>query len=389
MLYVITSSGAIIFNFGHGKKMLKQIIETASGPLSLGATSETHESSKPHRTRLLAWILFVLIFFMAGIFFVVLFFTPNEPVRAQYLALIIFLLLFFGIAYALNCTKRYTIAVSMLVFSAFIAPWASLFFDPAVLQGDFVPLTYVTLSILISSIFLPTLVTSILAIIQFSGVALVLLLCSAYSSFNWISFLVYIFVASAFSMLTNNIIQRNIKQLRKQAQLLQENAEHLERLSTRDDLTKLFNRRYLTETLKRELRRMSRKNTHLGLIMLDIDRFKQINDTMGHAAGDIVLQELGKLLSEQIRESDIACRYGGDEFILILPDTSPETTLERAEKLQNDVKTLNTPMNITLSLGIATYPQNGKDTEILIKSADHALYRAKDKGGNTIALATE
>ena len=369
--------------------MLKQIIETASGPLSLGATSETHESSKPHRTRLLAWILFVLIFFMAGIFFVVLFFTPNEPVRAQYLALIIFLLLFFGIAYALNCTKRYTIAVSMLVFSAFIAPWASLFFDPAVLQGDFVPLTYVTLSILISSIFLPTLVTSILAIIQFSGVALVLLLCSAYSSFNWISFLVYIFVASAFSMLTNNIIQRNIKQLRKQAQLLQENAEHLERLSTRDDLTKLFNRRYLTETLKRELRRMSRKNTHLGLIMLDIDRFKQINDTLGHAAGDIVLQELGKLLSEQIRESDIACRYGGDEFILILPDTSPETTLERAEKLQNDVKTLNTPMNITLSLGIATYPQNGKDTEILIKSADHALYRAKDKGGNTIALATE
>ena len=111
--------------------------------------------------------------------------------------------------------------------------------------------------------------------------------------------------------------------------------ETLQHQSIRDPLTGLFNRRYMDETLERERQRAARSDTSLGVIMLDIDHFKKFNDMFGHEAGDTVLEELGVLLKNHVRGSDIACRYGGEEFVLILPESPLEIVIERAELIRS------------------------------------------------------
>ena len=149
----------------------------------------------------------------------------------------------------------------------------------------------------------------------------------------------------------------------------------------------------MEETLEREIQRAMRKHTSLGLIMLDIDKFKDFNDSMGHALGDALLQELGKLLCNHVRRADIACRYGGDEFVLILPEVSLDVTKERAENLRDEVKNFHleykkqTLKNITISLGVAIFPTHGSTGEAVLKSADAALYQAKGEGGACAVVA--
>lgn len=168
----------------------------------------------------------------------------------------------------------------------------------------------------------------------------------------------------------------------------------LQELSIRDHLTNLFNRRHLEETLEREIQRAVRKQHPLGVIMLDVDHFKHINDSFGHAAGDIVLQELGKFLAGQVRHSDIVCRYGGDEFVLVLPESPRNITKERAEHLRDSVKNLSikcenpTRITITISQGVAVFPADGSTVETILKSADTALYQAKHDGSNLVVMAS-
>lgn len=169
--------------------------------------------------------------------------------------------------------------------------------------------------------------------------------------------------------------------------------ENLRNQSIRDPLTGLYNRRYLEESLFRELSRAKRKQQSIGIIMLDVDHFKQFNDKFGHDAGDSVLKEVGKFLQEHTRQSDIACRYGGEEFILILPEASIDVLKERAEYLREGVKALNVTHceqllgKITISLGIACFPEQGMTGEALIKAADTALYRAKAEGRDRVVSA--
>jgi diguanylate cyclase (GGDEF)-like protein/PAS domain S-box-containing protein len=163
----------------------------------------------------------------------------------------------------------------------------------------------------------------------------------------------------------------------------------------RDGLTGLFNRRYMQESLERELRRAQRRNMSLGVIMLDIDHFKKFNDTFGHAAGDTLLRHVGALLQEHTRGEDIACRYGGEEFTLILLDASPEDTEQRAEKLREEASTLSIEHGrqhlgaVTISLGVAVYPDHADGSEALLKAADAALYRAKEGGRNRVMVASQ
>jgi len=169
--------------------------------------------------------------------------------------------------------------------------------------------------------------------------------------------------------------------------------ESLENLSVRDYLTGLFNRRYLEETLEREIRRCERQETSLGLIMLDIDHFKRFNDTHGHAAGDAILRELGSFLARNVRASDVACRYGGEEFVLLLPDVNGDFAGQRAEYLRNEVKKLlvrqgDHPLGlVTLSCGVAIFPEHGKTADDVLRLADAALYRAKQAGRDQVCLA--
>jgi diguanylate cyclase (GGDEF)-like protein/PAS domain S-box-containing protein len=169
--------------------------------------------------------------------------------------------------------------------------------------------------------------------------------------------------------------------------------ETLRHQSIRDPLTGLFNRRYMEETLERETRRVARARRSLGIIMLDVDHFKQFNDTFGHDAGDVLLRELGGFLRAHIRGEDVACRYGGEEFTLILPEASLEVTCQRAEHLREGVKHMHAlyydqPLgSIALSLGVAVYPQHGATAEAVLKAADAALYRAKREGRDQVAVA--
>jgi len=164
-------------------------------------------------------------------------------------------------------------------------------------------------------------------------------------------------------------------------------------LSIRDPLTGLFNRRFMEEALEREFHRSKRQNISIGIIMLDLDHFKILNDTFGHEAGDTVLREMGQLLQKNIRGSDIACRYGGEEFLLIMPEASLQVTLDLAERVKEQVRKLNivhanNPLcTITMSAGVAAYPDHGSTGEAVLHAADNALYKAKNSGRDRISIA--
>ena len=204
------------------------------------------------------------------------------------------------------------------------------------------------------------------------------------------------FVSNVYLVGGEKVIQCNIRDIteRKQAQdaLLESQALLLEQ-SVRDHLTGLFNRRYMEETLERELLRAARKQLSLGLIMLDLDNLKQFNDTWGHAAGDEILTGLGNLLLRQVRGEDIACRYGGDEFILILPDASPEVTCKRAILICEHAKQFHLQFDgqhltaVTLSLGVAVFPEHGVTSTGILRAVDTALYRAKHEGRDQVVMA--
>jgi diguanylate cyclase (GGDEF)-like protein len=169
--------------------------------------------------------------------------------------------------------------------------------------------------------------------------------------------------------------------------------EKLRHQSIRDPLTGLFNRRFLDESLERELSNAARTKRSLGVVMLDVDRFKRFNDTFGHDAGDTVLRELGDHLAKFIRRGDLACRYGGEEFTLILPDSSLEDTRRRAEELRISFQQISIKHNdivlgkVTLSLGVAALPEHGTTAIELLAAADAALFKAKEEGRDRVLIA--
>ncbi|HEY8514428.1 MAG TPA: diguanylate cyclase [Candidatus Binatia bacterium] len=171
--------------------------------------------------------------------------------------------------------------------------------------------------------------------------------------------------------------------------------ETLRSQSIRDPLTNLFNRRYMEESLDRELQRATRRKAPLALLMLDIDHFKEFNDAFGHDAGDALLCELGARLQNSIRGEDLACRYGGEEFVIILPEASLADAQQRAESLREAAKRIvvrhqeRTLTPVTLSLGVAVFPQHADSGKALLLAADRALYRAKTAGRDRIAIASD
>lgn len=181
---------------------------------------------------------------------------------------------------------------------------------------------------------------------------------------------------------------------RKEAEaLIQQVNEQLKYQAICDPLTGLFNRRYLDETLRRELQRAARQCHPLAVVLLDIDHFKHVNDTYGHDAGDVVLQAVAEVLQSRTRSNDIVCRYGGEEFVLILPGASLEDTWRRAEELRTRIKYLvvkhydQSLETVTISAGIAVFPMHAASDEEMVKAADTALYRAKANGRDCVVVA--
>jgi len=163
--------------------------------------------------------------------------------------------------------------------------------------------------------------------------------------------------------------------------------------SVRDALTGIYNRRYMEESLERELRRAQRHQTPLGVVILDLDHFKQFNDTFGHAAGDAVLRSVGKLISGHVRGEDVPCRYGGEEFVILFPDMDLPSVHRRTEQLLELCRGLTfdryheVAAPVTLSAGIALFPAHGKSGEEVLHAADAALYQAKREGRDRVLIA--
>lgn len=161
--------------------------------------------------------------------------------------------------------------------------------------------------------------------------------------------------------------------------------------SIRDPLTGLFNRRYLEENLLREIQRCERRSLPLSVLMLDVDHFKRFNDQHGHAAGDALLSKIGQTLSAMTRSEDIACRYGGEEFTIVLPETDAADARRRAEEIRvaigsTTVQYMRQSLGPnTASIGIATFPEDGDHPERLLAIADAGLYRAKAAGRGQVA----
>jgi len=164
----------------------------------------------------------------------------------------------------------------------------------------------------------------------------------------------------------------------------------LQQQSIRDPLTGLFNRRFMEETFAREIRRAQRHHGTVCVLMLDIDHFKWFNDRHGHAAGDVVLREFSAMLNDSIRGADVASRYGGEEFTILLPDTPPVEARRKAEQLLERTRALRLSFNgvdvgaISASVGIAVFPEHGEHAEDLLRAADTALYAAKQRGRNRV-----
>jgi len=181
--------------------------------------------------------------------------------------------------------------------------------------------------------------------------------------------------AQAELMKANTRLQAQLEQNESLQELLREEAIH-------DGLTHLFNRRYMEETLIREVSRAQREPQPISVVMMDVDLFKSINDKYGHQAGDAVLQTLGRMLLENTRASDIACRYGGDEMLVVMPGATQEAAITRAEEWRitfsmmefsfGDVK-----IRTTLSLGVACFPDQVQNPSGLLNASDKALYWAK------------
>jgi diguanylate cyclase (GGDEF)-like protein len=169
--------------------------------------------------------------------------------------------------------------------------------------------------------------------------------------------------------------------------------EALRDQSIRDPLTGLFNRRHLEEMMERETRRAVRALHPLGVIMLDLDHFKKFNDTHGHDAGDTILRETSSFLVKSVRAEDIVCRFGGEEFVVILPMADLKATRARAERIRSKLRELTvlhqgrTLGTITASIGVATLPDHGTSPKSLIEIADAALYRAKNQGRDRVVVA--
>jgi diguanylate cyclase (GGDEF)-like protein/PAS domain S-box-containing protein len=185
-------------------------------------------------------------------------------------------------------------------------------------------------------------------------------------------------------MTMNEILWTKIEEVEELKAALQEQA-------IRDGLTGVFNRRFLSENLDKEVARAARDHTPVSLVMLDVDHFKKFNDTHGHKCGDLVLKDLADFLVANSREGDIVCRYGGEEFVILMPNATPDDAHERAEFWRQGYTEKPFHFNgqqlyVTFSAGVAGYPEHGTGGEAILHAADHALYYSKDQGRNMVSL---
>lgn len=356
--------------------------------------AEGTELPLDRNSRLLAWILLLLFCLMVLSSLVVLLLEWDNPqlllhlgVTMTYAALLMF-------CFLLNRWRYTRLAARGAVLIGVAAVWVVLLFDQQI-KTDManVPLYLVSLAIMLAAFLLSSWETGLIAVAQLLGLVWLLEAQEAWSRANWRFLFVYIVFISLLAIATSHIQQTNLQLIERQNQRLLENEAKLKDMTTRDSLTGLYNRHYLLETLPREISRVTRRNSNLGLIMIDLDQFNDINSQYGHTVADDLLRLVGQVLAGKIRASDIACRYAGDAFILMMPDATGQATFDRADSIRTealswtfDVDTLSLK-NLTLTCGVASYPEHGTNGTALLEAAAAALRQARQAGGNRTGVA--
>jgi diguanylate cyclase (GGDEF)-like protein len=306
----------------------------------------------------------------------------QETVAIGFRWLTLAIVLLLAVVYGL-CRSRYFLWAEVLTVGIVLSGTFTIaILDPQDPQF----LYFLVMGGLIGSLFLSTRATAAVFFVTMVGVLLIpVFVASSYTS-NRLNALVFILAVGGLVVLATALRQRYLEQLGESEVLLRE-------LSVRDPLTGLFNRRYMEEILALEIIRAMRKEYPIGIIMVDIDHFKRFNDIHGHAAGDAVLSQAGDFLRKCVRASDAACRYGGEEFVFVLPEASQKITQMRAEHMREDIRNLRISFQdqileaVTLSIGVAVFPMNGSTGEAILRAADAALYQAKDAGRDRVIVA--
>lgn len=294
-----------------------------------------------------------------------------------------------AIGYGLSRTVHYPIAASLVVMTVLVATFAVAIFNPQNPQYHY----FLVIGGVLGSLFLSARMTMIIFAVTLLGMLFPPVFLEGTSFSRYLNALVFVLTVGGLVVMASILRQHYLERIHWQTQQLVESEAKQRELSLRDPLTGLFNRRYLEETLTLEMIRAARKQHPIGVIMIDIDHFKQINDIHGHAAGDAVLVKLGNFLLTYARSSDVICRYGGEEFILVLPGATRKITQVRAEQIREDTRHLHmqyegqTLEAITLSLGVAVFPEHGSTYDAILRAADAALYRAKRDGRNRVNVA--
>jgi diguanylate cyclase (GGDEF)-like protein len=296
--------------------------------------------------------------------------------------IVLAMILLLVVAYGLGRTRYFLWAEVLTAGTMLGGSFAIIVHDPQDLQY----LYYLVLGGLIGSLFLSARATAAIFFVTMVGLLLLPIFSASISTSNNLFALIFILTVGGLVVLATALRQRYLEQLGESEVLLRE-------LSVRDPLTGLFNRRYMEEILALEIIRAMRKEYPIGIIMVDIDHFKRFNDIHGHAAGDAVLSQAGDFLRKCVRASDAACRYGGEEFVFILPEASQKITQMRAEHMREDIRNLRISFQdqileaVTLSIGVAVFPMNGSTGEAILRAADAALYQAKDAGRDRVIVA--
>ena len=298
-------------------------------------------------------------------------------------------LVLFACEYALSRTRNVHLAIWPAVISVFGATFWAISLNP----GDLRSLYFLAVPGLVASLFLSALSTANIFLFTIIAMSTLGFFSPAFSIVNNTGAFFFLLLVGTLVTMAVIIRQSYLEKIHLQTRQLIDSEARLREMSIRDPLTGLFNRRYLEELLGLEMIRAMRKGYPIGMIMLDIDNFKKYNDLHGHAAGDAVLVQLGSFLRSKVRASDVTCRYGGEEFILILPEASLEKTQLRAEQICAQATRLQFNYQervlepVTLSVGVAVFPAHGATQEVLLKAVDNALYRAKAAGRDRVVVA--
>jgi diguanylate cyclase (GGDEF)-like protein len=337
-------------------------------------------------TVLLKWIEAIIAVVCFLVLIYLLFISPSpRQVNTRYAVLVVTEIILLVFAIFFYQQKKIALSSNILILAGLIGPWWSVLIDETIVNGNLFPLVYLTIPILFSSFFSPVSVTAIIGIVQSVGLAIFIYLGNYDLSLGAASLFFFVLFIYAISMIIN-IQNRNNRQT------ITMQVEKLEEFAIRDPLTSLHNRRFPLEYLQDEFAKLRTLGGILAIIIFDVDDFKYFNDTYGHDCGDEILVVISKLIKENFRQSDVSCRYGGDEFFIAMSGSDLNEARKKIENLQEKIakeefKSLcGDPVPVTISAGLAAYPQHGDTVKAVMKAADKALYLAKEKGKNRIEL---